>query len=304
MDQFKELQLFVEVAETGSISRAAEATDLSISAASRYLISLEGRLGVQLVRRTTRNLYLTEAGAEFHRRCKSILSDLGEAESVIKEATVRPSGVLRVTASLSFCMLHIAPMLPEFTARYPEITVDVIAANRYYDIIENGIDVAVRTKVLEPDSNITIRRLASTRRILAATPSYIEANGAPRFPAELAKHRLLNYGLADNPRELAFQRCGESVVVKVKPLLESNDGQILRVAALNGMGILVQPKYIVYDDLKAGRLIPVLNDWDLPRLTMNIAFQTRTHMPVKVRLFIDALVERFQQNEYERHWTA
>jgi DNA-binding transcriptional LysR family regulator len=201
-------------------------------------------------------------------------------------------------------MLHIAPMLPEFTARYPEITVDVIAANRYYDIIENGIDVAVRTKVLEPDSNITIRRLASTRRILAAAPSYIEANGAPRFPAELAKHRLLNYGLADNPRELAFQRCGESVVVKVKPLLESNDGQILRVAALNGMGILVQPKYIVYDDLKAGRLIPVLNDWDLPRLTMNIAFQTRTHMPVKVRLFIDALVERFQQNEYERHWTA
>lgn len=304
MDQFKELQLFVEVAETGSISRAAEVTDLSISAASRYLISLESRLGVQLVRRTTRNLYLTDAGAEFHRRCKSILADLGEAESVIKEATVRPSGVLRVTASLSFCMLHIAPMLPEFTARYPEITVDVIAANRYYDIIENGIDVAVRTKVFEADSNITIRRLASTRRILAAAPSYIAANGSPRFPAELGRHRLLNYGLADNPRELTFQRCGESVVVKVKPLLESNDGQILRVAALDGMGILVQPKYIVFDDLKAGRLIPVLNDWDLPRLTMNIAFQTRTHMPVKVRLFIDALVERFQQNEYERHWTA
>jgi DNA-binding transcriptional LysR family regulator len=145
MDQFKELQLFVEVAETGSISRAAEAVELSISAASRYLISLEARLGVQLVRRTTRNLYLTEAGAEFHRRCKSILSDLGEAEAVIKEAVVRPSGVLRVTASLSFCMLHIAPMLPDFTARYPDIIVDIAAHNRYYDIIENGIDVAIRT---------------------------------------------------------------------------------------------------------------------------------------------------------------
>lgn len=304
MDQFKELQLFVEVAESGSISRAAESVDLSISAASRYLISLEARLGVQLVRRTTRNLYLTEAGAEFHRRCKSILSDLGEAEAVIKEAVVRPSGVLRVTASLSFCMLHIAPMLPEFTARYPDIAVDVVAANRYYDIIENGIDVAIRTKVLEPDSNITIRRLASTRRILAASPGYIEANGRPRFPAELVKHRLLNYQLADNARELSFTRGGESVVVKVKPLVESNDGQILRVAALDNMGILVQPKYIVYDDLKAGRLIPVLDDWDLPRLTMNIAFQTRAHLPVKVRLFIDALLERFQQNDYERHWTA
>jgi DNA-binding transcriptional LysR family regulator len=278
--------------------------DLSISAASRYLISLEARLGVQLVRRTTRNLYLTEAGAEFHRRCKSILSDLGEAEAVIKEAVVRPSGVLRVTASLSFCMLHIAPMLPEFTARYPDIAVDVVAANRYYDIIENGIDVAIRTKVLEPDSNITIRRLASTRRILAASPGYIEANGRPRFPTELVKHRLLNYQLADNARELSFTRGGENVVVKVKPLVESNDGQILRVAALDNMGILVQPKYIVYDDLKAGRLIPVLDDWDLPRLTMNIAFQTRAHLPVKVRLFIDALLERFQQNDYERHWTA
>jgi DNA-binding transcriptional LysR family regulator len=278
--------------------------DLSISAASRYLIALETRLAVQLVRRTTRNLYLTQAGAEFHQRCKSILADLSEAESMIKDATVRPSGVLRITASLSFCMLHIAPMLPDFTARYPDITVEVVAANRYHDIIENGIDVAVRTKVLEADSNITIRRLASTRRILAAAPSYVEANGSPCFPAELARHKVLNYGLADNPRELAFCRTGESVLVKIKPLLESNDGQILRAAALDGMGILVQPKYIVFDDIMAGRLVPVLDEWDLPRLTINIAFQTRAHMPMKVRLFIDALVERFRENEYERHWTS
>ena len=304
MDQFKELQLFVEIAETGSISRAAEAVELSISAASRYLISLETRLGIQLVRRSTRNLGLTEAGVEFHRRCKSILSDLGEAESIVKDAVVRPSGVLRVTASLSFCMLHIAPMLPEFTARYPDITVDVVVANRYYDIIENGIDVAVRTKVLEHDSNITIRRLASTRRILAASPEYLAEHGQPRFPAELAKHRVLNYELADNPRELAFSRDGEKVVVNVKPLLESNDGQVLRVAALAHMGILVQPKYIIYDDLVSGRLVPVLDDWDLPRLTMNMAFQTRAHLPVKVRLFIEALAERFQRNDYERRWTA
>jgi DNA-binding transcriptional LysR family regulator len=303
MDQFKEVQLFVEVAESGSISKAAESVDLSISAASRYLIALESRLGVQLVRRTTRNLALTEAGVEFHRRCKSILADLIEAESVVKDSTVRPSGTLRVTASLSFCTQHIAPLLLDFTARYPEISVEVIAANRYYDIIENGIDVAVRTKVLEADSNITIKRLASTRRILAAAPSYIKTHGAPRFPAELGRHRLLNYGLADNPRELSFQRDSQTIVVNVKPLLESNDGQVLRVAAMEGMGILVQPKYIVYDDLVAGRLVPVLDEWDLPRLTMNIAFQTRAHMPVKVRLFIDALVDRFAKNEFERLWT-
>ncbi|SAL35489.1 LysR family transcriptional regulator [Caballeronia terrestris] len=120
----------------------------------------------------------------------------------------------------------------------------------------------------------------------------------------MARHKLLNYDLADNPRELTFQRNGDTVAVKIKALLELNDAQILRVAALDGMGILVQPKYIVHDDLKAGRLIPVLDDRDLPRLTMNIAFQTRAHLPVKVRLLIDAPIERFQLNEYERHWTA
>src|SRR5258708_34358387 len=138
MDQFKELKLFVEVAETGSISRAAEAVDLSISAASRYLISLETRLAVQLVRRTTRNLYLTEAGAEYHRRCKSILADLGEAEAVVKEAVVRPRRGLRVTPSLSFFILRIAPLPPDFTARYSPNTVDVVAAHPYFDHIQNG----------------------------------------------------------------------------------------------------------------------------------------------------------------------
>jgi DNA-binding transcriptional LysR family regulator len=304
MDYLTEIKLFVEVAETGSISKAAEGLDISVSAASRHLVSLESRLGVQLVRRTTRSLSLTESGQEFQRRCKAILLDLGEAESAVRDAMVQPSGVLRVTASLSFCMLHIAPMLPAFSARYPDISVELVSANRYYDIIENGIDVAIRTKVFEADSNITIRRLAATRRILAASPEYLAAHGTPGFPGELARHRILNYGLADNPRELMFQRDGESIAITVKPLLESNDGQILRVAALSGMGILVQPKYIVHDDLVAGRLVPVLDAWDLPRLTMNLAFQTRSYVPMKVRVFIDALVERFRINEFERLWTS
>nr|WP_211462682.1 LysR family transcriptional regulator [Collimonas silvisoli] len=302
MNQLREIELFVQVGNVGSISKAAEQLEISISAASRYLVALETRLGVQLVRRTTRRLFLTEAGAEFHQRCKGILGDLREAEDTVTETAIKPTGTLRVTASLSFCLLHITPLLPEFSQRYPEIQVEVIAANRYYDIIENGIDVAIRTRQVEADSNITIRRLAETRRILAAAPSYIEKFGTPVLPPDLKHHHILNYALANTPNELPLKRGKESIVTKIRPLLEANDGQILRHAAIAGMGILVQPKYIVYDDLVAGRLVPVLDDWDLPRLTINIAFQTRAHLPAKARLFIDALVERFRINDFERLW--
>lgn len=304
MNQLREIELFVGVADLGSISKAAEHLEISISAASRHLIALEERLGVQLVKRTTRRLYLTEAGVKFHQQCKTILDSLREAENMVTATATKPTGTLRVTASLSFCLLHIAPLLPEFNRQYPDIQVEVIAANRYYDIIENGVDIAIRTRQVEADSNITIRRLAETRRILAAAPGYIEQHGMPILPPDLHQHKVLNYALAASPRELPLRRGNEKIVTKIRPLLESNDGQVLRHAALAGLGILVQPKYIVYDDLVAGRLVPVLDDWDLPRLTINIAFQTRAHMPAKDRVFIDALVERFRKNDYERLWIA
>lgn len=304
MDQFREIELFVYVAEHGSISRAADALNLSTSAASRLLGGLEARLGAKLIQRTTRCLYLTEAGEEFARRCRGILSEMREAEAVASEVVLKPTGLLRVSASLSFCLLHIEPLLPVFAEKYPDITVDVVSANRYLDIIEHGVDVAIRTKASEPDSNITIRRLAETRRILTASPGYIEKYGAPQHPEDLQFHKLLTYNYADNPGELPFTKGSSSIVVKVKPALSANDGQIVRSAALQDMGILVQPKYIVYDDVVSGRLVPVLDDWDLPRLTMNIAFQTRSHMPAKARLFIEALVERFRINHYEQLWTT
>jgi DNA-binding transcriptional LysR family regulator len=217
---------------------------------------------------------------------------------------VKPSGVLRVTASLSFCLLHIVPLLEEFTQNYPDISVDVIAANRYYDIIENGVDVAIRTRQVEADSNITVRKLAETRRIMAASPTYLKRFGVPRAPDDLAFHKVLNYALAAHPEELHFTRDNKVTVVKVRPLLDANDGQILRAAALSHMGVLVQPKYIVQDDLTAGRLVSVLDDWQLPSLTINIAFQTRVYMPAKARVFIEALVERFRKQEFQQLWMS
>ncbi|MDO9361189.1 MAG: LysR family transcriptional regulator [Polaromonas sp.] len=304
MDRWTEIELFVQVAETGSLSRAAEALDLSNAAASRHLSALEERLGARLVERNTRRLYLTDTGQEFFGRAKGILADLKDAESAVNATALNPTGTLRITASLSFSLHHVAPLLREYTQRYPNVTVHVEAANRYLDIIDNNIDVAIRTREIEPDSNITIRRLGETRRILAASPRYFAQHGFPKTLDDLQRHKLLIYTYANNPNELRFTRDGETTTVTVKGLLESNDGQILRTAALDGMGILVQPSYIVYNDIVAGRLVPVLDDWDLPRLTINLAYPSRKHLSAKVRTFIDFVAEHFEKQDYERKWTG
>ncbi len=304
MDRWTEIELFVQVAETGSLSRAAELLNLSNASASRHLAALETRLGVRLVERNTRRLYLTDTGQEFFQRSRAILSDLRDAESDVNAAARNPTGVLRITASLSFSMHHIAPLLREYTDRYPNVTVHVEAANRYLDIIDNNIDVAIRNREVEPDSNITIRRLAGPRRILVASPAYLSRHGVPREVDDLHRHKLLIYTHANNPNELRFTRGDEQQTINVKGLLESNDGQILRAAALDGMGILVQPSYIVYDDVVAGRLVPMLDDWDLPRLTVNLAYPSRKHLSAKVRTFIDFMAEHFEKMGYEKKWTG
>jgi DNA-binding transcriptional LysR family regulator len=304
VDRWTEIKVFVQVADSGSISRAAEALGISVSATSRYLMTLEERLNIRLVHRTTRQLSLTGEGEIFCERCRDILGSMKEAEASISEAAQNPIGLLRVQASLSFCLLHLIPLIPAFTERYPRIRIEVVAANRYHDIIENGIDVAVRTRRIEADSQITIRRLAQTRRLLAATPLYLERHGTPKHPEDLSHHRLLLYTLADNWNELRFRRGTETITVPVNGALNANDGQLIRATALDGLGILAQPTYIIHEDLTAGRLVRVLDDWDLPRLTMNIAYPTKAFLPAKTRLFIDFLIEDFRRHEYERLWTV
>lgn len=304
MDRWTEIELFVQVAEMGSLSRAAEALGLSNAAASRHLAALEERLAVRLVQRNTRRLHLTDMGDEFYRRCKPLLAELREAESVVNEAALKPTGTLRVTASLSFSMIIIAPLLPEFAQRYPDLRVEIVVSNRYTDLLENGIDVAIRNREFESDSAITVRRLAETKRVLAASPQYLQRHGVPKTPDELANHRLLIYNLANQPNLMRFTRNGAVTTLPVQGFLEANDGQVIRAAALKHLGILIQPMYIVHEDVVAGRLVPVLQEWELARLVINVAYPTRRHLPAKVRCFVDFLVEVFERNDFERRWTA
>ncbi|WP_322068427.1 LysR family transcriptional regulator [Paraburkholderia bannensis] len=302
MDKWAQIEFFVQVAELGSLSKAAERLGMSSAAASRCLNALEERLSARLIERTTRRLWLTDAGHEYHRRCTAIMAELTEADAAVSEATVNPTGTLRVTASVSFASIYIAPALREFHQRYPNVNVQIVAANRYPDFIEAGIDVAIRTREHEADSGITVRKLAETRRVLAATPAYLARRGTPTTPDALAGHDMLVYNLANDPYVLHFQRGAKCQSVSIKSVLDANEGQVIRAAALADLGILIQPLYIIHGDIVAGKLVPVLTDWKLPALTINIAYQSRRHQPAKIRVFTEFLIERFERLGLARRW--
>ena len=294
MDRWTEYEFFVKVAELGSVTKAADALDLSSAAASRHLAALENRLGVRLIERSTRRLFVTEVGKVFYTNAKAALTAMQGATEAVSASKNHPHGVLRVTASLSLCLQHILPLVPKFKEQYPDVRLDIVAENRYHDIIDDNIDVALRTRDSEPDSSLVIRRLTDTRRILAASPDYLERCGRPQHPQALAEHQLLLYTYATDPYELTFQREDQTITVPATPALESNDGYLLRAAALQGQGILAQPTYVIHDDIVAGRLVPILSDWSLPRLEINLVYPSRHHLPAKTRVFIDFIVKEFQ----------
>ena len=304
MDRVTQMEVFVKTAELGSLSRAAEVLGMSNAAASRHLTALEERLSARLIERNTRRLWLTEAGQEFLLRSSSLLNDLNEAEEAINERTLSPKGLLRVTSSLSFAMIYLAPMLPQLRALYPKLNVQISAANRYPDFIEAGVDVAIRTRLHEPDTNIIVRRIGRQRRVLAASPGYLERHGMPREPADLTRHDMLVYNLAADPNSLRLTKGDIERTVRISGALDSNDGQIIREAALHGLGILIQPLYIVQGDIAAGTLVPVLLDWELPMLTMNIAYQNRVQLPAKIRVFTDFLVNYVRKHSSSEIWAG
>jgi DNA-binding transcriptional LysR family regulator len=302
MDRLLQLEVFAKTAELGSLTKAADTLRMSNAAASRHLSALEERLAVRLIERNTRRQWLTEAGQELLQRCSTLLNELAEAEDAVSDRALSPKGMLRVTSSLSFAMIYMAPMLPAFRKLYPKLDVQIIAANRYPDFIEAGIDVAIRTREQEPDSNIIIRRIGQMRRVLAAAPSYLATHGVPLHPADLARHDMLVYNLANDPYSLRLQKGNAAQTVRIAPALDSNDGQVIRGAALAGLGILIQPLYIVQGDIAAGKLAPILMDWELPLLTMNVAYQNRVRLPAKIRVFSDFLVDHIRAHSDAGIW--
>ena len=293
MARLEDIQAFMRVVEAGSISAAAERLGIAKSAVSRRLSDLEKHLGVQLLRRTTRRLNLTDTGRGFYDRCQRILADLEEAEAAVSEAHGTLQGRLRVAAPLSFGVRHLGPAIAEFMQRHPQVQFDLDFNDRQVDLLAEDIDVAIRIARLE-DSSLIARRLWTSRLVLCASPGYLREHGTPATPAELATHQGLVYSNAPDPTLLLLHGAdGQEHRVRLQERLRSNSGDFLCQAAVAGAGLLLSPSFIVYEALRRGELVTVLPDCTHEELNAYALYPQTRHLSQRVRAFVDFLAERY-----------
>jgi DNA-binding transcriptional LysR family regulator len=298
MDRLAALEAFVKIAETQSFSEAAARLGVSKSALSRQVSWLEAELGARLFHRTTRSLTLTEVGRGYLDRVSQILADLQQADESVSALQTAPRGRLRVNAPMSFGFLHLAPALPDFLARCPELEIDVAMNDRFVDLVEEGFDVAVRIGALQ-DSSLIVRRLAPIRRVICASPAYLAAHGAPATPQDLRHHQcLLNTNLAPGREWRFVSPDGKPIAVSVGGRISMNNGDALRIAALNGLGLIDLPTFIVGRDLQSGALVSVLDGFVPQTMALHAVYPHARHLSPKVRVFIDFLAERFGPRPY------
>lgn len=283
------MALFAQVVDAGGVSAAAKSMGLSKSAVSKQLAALEDRLGARLLNRTTRRMSLTEAGAAFLESCRRVVVLAEEAEAAMGALQVVPRGVLRVNAPMVFGTMHLAPLIPEFLALYPHITLDLVLNDRFVDLLEEGFDVAVRIGRLE-DSSLMARRLAPAKRIIAAAPDYLRRMGTPQDLADLSRHQILSYSLVKD--EWSFAENGQVRSVKAESRLRANNGEALLHAALGGAGIVSLPTFIIGDALRQGRLVRILPHLENADLAIHAVWPSGRHLSAKVRAFVDFLAQR------------
>ena len=293
MDKFEDLQAFVAVVEAGSFTAAAERLDAAKSAISRRVSGLEERLGVQLLRRTTRTLNLTDTGRGFYEHAARILADLDEAESAAQQEHGELRGTLRVALPLSFGVRHMCKPIAAFSRQHPRIRFDLDLDDRRTDLIEEGMDVAVRIGNLE-DSSLIARKLFDVRAVVSASPHYLKTHGVPQTPADLRDHDCLVYSnLAEPDVWRWYDSAGRAQAVNVQPIMESNNGDFLANAAAHGLGVVIQPTFLSAEAIRKGNLVPILEDFDWPVSPAYAVYPPTRHLSYRVRAFIDFLVERF-----------
>lgn len=294
LDRFTGMRVFIEAASQASLSAAARVLGLSPAMATRHLDALEARLGVKLLHRTTRRLTLTDAGADFLAASRRILQELGEAESEVAARRTEAIGRLRINLPLSFGTRFIAPLLPEFSRRYPQVDIELGLSDAQQDLIQGGWDLAIRIGHLA-DSALKSRRLGDCPMQICAAPAYLARHGTPRRVAELSAHNCLSYTLSplQGRGSWAFGAAGE-IQVPVQGNLKANNGDALLAAALGGQGVIYQPAFIVADALARGALVALA--LDQPALDLgglHVLFPADRRPPAKVRAMIDYLVESF-----------
>lgn len=300
MDKFAALRTFVAVVNTGSFARASEKLGMSRAMTTKHVQTLEAELGARLLNRTTRKLSTTEAGRAFHARAERVLADLDEAEQAVADVSSSPKGLLRAAAPMSFGFRHLGPAIAEFMRECPDMAVELSLNDRMVDLVDEGLDVAVRIGRLA-ESSLVARRVGSARLIAVASPEYLARKGKPKSPADLAWHDCLDYTLSTTGPEWRFvDRDGKEARARVAGPLKANNGDVLLEAALAGRGIALSPSFIAAPDLAAGRLADVFApDWIGEELPIHAVYPAARHLSVKVRRFVDFLAARFAKAPWD-----
>lgn len=301
MDRWYAMRVFVRVVESGSFVKAAGKLNLSTTATSRLVAELESHLGTRLLQRTTRRLHLTEAGQRFFERSRELLTGLEEAEAEAAEGTERPSGVLRVTIPATFGNLHLARLLPVYQERYPEVVLEVLAIDRIVDLVDDGFDLAIRLAT-QHDPGYAARKLATIRLAVCASKAYLARHGAPREPNELTKHNCLTHAFGSYTDKWIFNGPQGPFQVQVKGKFRTNNGELLRAAALAGEGIILEPTFLIGNDLAKGDLVPLLEDWEIPHVTAVALYPSRRFVSAKVRTFVEFMHEAFASEPSWDRW--
>jgi len=293
MESTSEMAVFVRVAETENFSAAARALKLTPSAVSKLIGRLEDRLGARLLNRTTRRVSLTGEGRTYYQRCVPILAAIDEAEQAVSGLHGEPRGLLKVNASTSFARNHIETLVPHFLARYPELRVQLTVSEGFVNLVEEEVDVAIRIGQL-PDNTLIARKLGRTRRMVVGAPSYLKQRGVPHTPDDLKNHNCIILSIATSFNRWEFKGPEGPRRIEVRGNFETNNAVALHNAALSGIGLIRAGNFTLAEDIRAGRLVPVLADYE-PTTETNVyaVYPHNRHLSPKVRVFIDMLADAF-----------
>ena len=294
MDRLEQLSAFVEVARRQSFAQAAQQLGRHVSAVSRAVAALESRLGVRLLQRTTRRVTLIDAGRDYFKRCETLLAEFDGADAEVRELAASLRGTLRVSAATGAGQTLIAPIVPQFLAAHPLMSLDLQLSNRYVDLVEEGYDLALRVGTLAADSRLVVRRLAPTRRVLVASPAYLERRGSPRSPQQLREHACLVLDIGARPQRWELQRARTHTAIDVKGPLHSNNSFVLLTACKEGAGIGLLPASVAGADVRSRQLRHVLPGWASAEQGIYAVYPSARFIPAKVRAFVEFVAARLR----------
>jgi DNA-binding transcriptional LysR family regulator len=293
MDRLDAMQLFVRVADSGSFSKAAIASGVSQSTVSKQVAAIESRLGVQLLRRTTRGLSVTEAGQQYYESILQLIEAVDDAEARVGHAQLAPTGVLRVAISAAFGRFYVLPHLPEFFERYPDVTIDFDISERHANLVEDGIDVAIRIGALS-DSSLVAKRIGGVRYVTVGTPAHFERHGVPQHPRDIEKMPCVVFMFQGASRAWRFFENGAPVVVDGRPVVRTNDAEHIRGSVLAGIGLGHNPGWLYARDIAEGKLQQVLAGYSPPSFPISAVSPAGRRQTRKAQVFTEFLAEKFQ----------